>query len=133
MGQRCSSGEIPSVARDPYNLRNLKEQILPLRVTLCEQCELLFSPPFLNLLLAIGSYGGIAEGLVVHQSMDFVFSCEAIKRAILMFLYALPQIVSKAHVQRAAHTCEQIDEVAVFCLSRRPYCCDRHALNSSLL
>src|ERR1051326_1610842 len=104
MVRRCSLFEVPSVARDPYSLGNLKEQIFPLRVTLREQCDLLFSSPLFDLLLAICRYCGIAEGLKIHQSVDLVFRREAIEHTGLVLLYSLPEIVSETNVQSPAET-----------------------------
>src|SRR5690349_9504493 len=66
-------------AREPYDLRNLRGEIPPLRVTVCKQRDLLLFSPLLDLLLTIGSYRCVAESFKVHQPIYLVFPGETIK------------------------------------------------------
>src|SRR6478735_7358330 len=89
-------------AREPYDLRNLRGEILPLRITFRKQGDLLLSAPFFDLPFAVSGDRRDVVGFKIHQSIDLVFPCETIKHAILVLLNSLPEIVSKTHIQRAA-------------------------------
>ena len=91
-------------AREPYHQRDLRGEISPMRITGRKQGDLLFSAPFFDLLLTIGGNVRVVERFKVHQPIDLVFSSETIEQAILMFLYSLPEIVSKTSIQSPAET-----------------------------
>jgi hypothetical protein len=104
--------EIPSAARDPYGLKDLRGQIFPLRIAPGKQRNLLFSSILLDLLFSIGCHCGIGVSLKIHQPVDVVLLGETIKNPGFMLQDSLSQIISQAYVQGSAQAGKDVDEIA---------------------
>src|SRR5258708_32755125 len=106
MARRCSCGpafsEIPTLSlakgRDPYGLKYLQGNILPLRVALRKQRDLLFPSEFFNLLFTSGGYLGVAVGFKIDQPVNFVLLGETIKQAGFVLCHPPSQIIRKADI-----------------------------------
>ena len=68
-------------------------EIMPVEIRFFDQRDLLFSTPFLQLLLAIDRIANIVEGFVVHKSAKMKMTGEAFAQFLAMHPEALGKLL----------------------------------------
>jgi len=74
-------------------------EVVPVRILLCNQSELFFTPPSLELLFSGYAGGCIAKGLDIDEHIDVIAACEALEKPFFVLPDSLANIAGESNVQ----------------------------------